>query len=168
MLIPLKCNKKLDKGFSIIEILISVFIIVIVFINFLGIIAFSLKSANFIKKTNEANFLAQEGIETVRSFRDATDWDIDGLGTLSTDVDYCPSLTIAAPPAWTMVLGAENIDIFNRKIVFQKVSRDPITNGIEPVYNAFNDDPDTRKTVVTVSFGSKLVELTTYFTNWQE
>jgi len=67
-----------------------------------------------------------------------------------------------------MVLGTENIDGFNRKVVFQRVSRDPATKEIEPVYNAFNDDPDTRKAVVTISFGEKSIEVVTYFTNWRQ
>ena len=168
MLTLLKRSEKINKGFSVIEILISIFIVLVVFINFLGIVAFSLKSADFVKRANQANFLAQEAVEAVRNFRDGTDWDIDGLGVINPNVDYYPALTASAPPNWIMVLGTENIDGFNRKVVFQRVSRDPATKEIEPVYNAFNDDPDTRKAVVTISFGEKSIEVVTYFTNWRQ
>lgn len=167
MLIQLKRNKK-NKGFSIIEILISIFIIVVVFINFLGIVTFSLKSANLIKKSNEANFLTKEAIEAVRNFRDNTDWDTDGLGSVAVDTDYFPQLSGSAPESWNMVLGTENTGNFNRKIVFEKVSRDPGTGEIEGIYNSLNNDPSTRKVISTVSFDGKSIQITTYFTNWQQ
>ena len=86
-------QQKNNKGFSIIEVLIAVSIITIAFINFLGIVSFSLKSASFVKRVNQANFLAQEIIEATRSFRDNTTWDLDGLGVLDVNTDYYPFLT---------------------------------------------------------------------------
>lgn len=172
MLVQQKNNKPFGsaqgKGFSIIEVLIAVSIITIAFISFMGIVSFSLKSANFVKRTNEANFLAQETIEAVRSFRDNTTWSSGGLGALAVDTDYYPSLVGVDTPSWSMALGQENIGTFSRKIVFYKVSRDPVSFNIESVYNSSNDDPDTRKAVATVYFDSRSIEITTYFTNWQE
>lgn len=170
MLVYQKNNKPLgfarDEAFSIIEVLIAVSIITIAFINFLGIVSFSLKSANFVKRVNQANFLAQETIEAVRSFRDSTEWD-SGLGLLNVDTDYYPSLTAVDTPSWAMTLGQEDVGIFSRKVVFYRVSRDPSNFDIESLYNADNDDPNTKKTVATIYFDSRSIELTTYFTNWQ-
>lgn len=164
----MSAQQRSNKGFSIIEVLIAISIITIAFINFLGIVSFSLRSANFIRRANEANFLAQETIEATRSFRDNTTWSSDGLGTLVVNTDYYPSLIGSATPSWLMVLGQEDIGIFSRKIVFYNVSRDPLSFDIESVYNATNDDPNTVKAIATVYFGSRSIELTTYFTNWQE
>jgi prepilin-type N-terminal cleavage/methylation domain-containing protein len=160
-------QRKYNKGFSIIEVLIAVSIITIAFINFLGIVSFSLKSGSFVKDVNQANFLAQEELEAVRSLKNNTTWDTDGLGSLAVATDYYPSLTAAATPSWSMVLGTEQLGNFSRKIVFYKVSRDPSTFYVESTYNSANDDPNTIKAVATIYFGSKSIELTSYFTNWQ-
>ncbi|KPJ55056.1 hypothetical protein AMJ47_02085 [Parcubacteria bacterium DG_72] len=172
MLVQQKNNKSFDsaqdRGFSIIEVLIAVSIITIAFINFLGIVSFSLKSAGFVKKVNQANFLAQETIEATRSFRDNTTWDSDGLASLAVNTDYYPSLTGVSTPSWSITLGQEVIGNFSRKVVFYRVSRDPVSFDIESVYNSSNDDPNTRKAVATVYFDSRSIEVTTYFTNWQE
>ena len=172
MLVQQKNNKPFsifqDKGFSIIEVLIAVSLITIAFINFLGIVSFSLKSARFVKKVNQANFLAQETIEAARSFRDSTVWDSDGFGILATDTDYYPSLIVTDTLSWSMAFGQEVIGDFSRKIVFYRVSRDPVSFNIESAYNSSNDDPNTRKAVATVYFDSRSIELVTYFTNWQE
>jgi type II secretory pathway pseudopilin PulG len=154
------------EGFSIIEVLIAVSIITIAFISFLGIVSFSLKSGAFVKRVNQANLLAQEEMEAVRSFRDNTAWD-SGLGALEVDTDYYPSLIGVATSSWSMALGAETVGSFSRKVVFYKVSRDPVTFNIESAYDADNDDPNTIKAVATVFFDSRSIELTTYFTNWQ-
>lgn len=167
MSVRMKDNKNKNTGFSVIEVLIAVSIITIAFINFLGIVSFSLKSSAFIKKTTQANFLAQETMETVRSFRDSTKWSVDGLGFLNTDISYRPVLNAGAPPNWVMNLGQETANGFTRSVVFKKVSRDS-EGRIEAVYNSLNDNSKTRKTVVTVSFGTRSVELTSYFSNWQE
>lgn len=159
----MKSNK--NKGFSVIEVLIAVCIITIAFINFLGIVSFSLKSAALVKKATQANFLAQETMEAVRSFRDGTKWSAGGLGVLNTGVDYHPALTGAS---WTMSLGQEVVDNFTRKVVFQKVSRNPTTGQIETTYNSDHNDLKTRKAIVSVSFGARSVELTSYFSNWRE
>jgi prepilin-type N-terminal cleavage/methylation domain-containing protein len=172
MLVQQKNNKPFSafqgKGFSIIEVLIAISLITIAFINFLGIVSFSLKSARFVKRVNQANFLAQETVEATRSFRDNATWGSDGLGGLLVDTDYYPSLTAVNTPSWSMTLGQEVIGDFSRKVVFYKVSRDPVSFDIESVYNSSNDDPNTRKAVATVYFDSRSIELTTYFTNWQE
>ena len=160
--------QKNNKGFSITEILIAIFIIGIAFVSFLGILFFSLRSSGVVEKANRANFLAQESVEAIRAFRDSTTWDADGLGSLGFDIDYYPSLTGIDTPSWSMVLGQEDIGIFTRKIVFQRVSRDPLTFDIEPIYNSSNHDPDTVRTIVSISFDSRSIELTTYFTNWQK
>ena len=161
-------RRKNNKGFSIIEILVAIFIVGVVFVSFLGIIFFSLRSSNFVERANRANFLAQEALEAARSFRDNTSWHEDGLGSLNAGVDYYPFLNSDIPPSWEIVLGQENMGIFTRKIVFQKVSRDPLTFEIESVYNSSNNDPDTIKAIVEVSFNLRHIELVTYFTNWQE
>ena len=159
----------LNKGVTVVEILIVVFILSVAFTGILGLLVFSLQTLNLIEETTYANFLAQETIEAVRNFRDGTDWSVDGLGTLPTgDTNpHHPGKTGDVPPKWTLVSGEETVNNFTRKIVFESVQRvtgsDDIFEGTGVPYS----DPDTRKATVTVSWKDKKVEVITYFTNWQ-
>lgn len=155
------------KGISIIEILIVIAVITIALTSLLGVVTFSLKVSTSIKETTKANTLAQETIEAVRNFRDGTTWDTDGLGTLTTSVAYYPKKSDDIPPKWTLIQGIETINGFTRKIVFEKVSRDPTTDDIEDTYNSDHDDPNTREAIATVFWKDKKVEIVTYFTDWK-
>lgn len=155
------------QGISIIELLIVIAIVVIALTSILGVTAFSLKISIAIKKTTQANALAQHTIESVRNFRDGTNWNTDGLGTLITNVAYYPQKTADVPPKWSLILGEETINGFIRKVIFQKVSRSPSTGDIEDIYNPNNDDPNTRKAMVTVSWEDKEIEIATYLANWR-
>jgi len=166
-----------DKGISTIEIIIVVAIITVAFTSLLGVLSFSLNIATLTKETNQANFLAQETVEAVRNFRDGTIWDTDGVGVLATSTSYHPEKS-GSPLRWTFPLppdppnGEETIGGFTRGVIFEKVSRDPTDYDIEEIYNSSNDDSDTRKVIVNISWEfqgkTKNVELVTYLTNWKQ
>lgn len=155
------------NGVTVVELLVVVFILLVAFVGILGLLVFSLQTSNLIKETTYANFLAQDTIEAVRNFRDGTDWDTNGLGTLTTSIAYHPEKTGDIPPKWTLVVWEETINNFTRKIVFENVQRitgsDDIFEGIGVPY----PDPDTKKVQITVSWKDKEVKVITYFTNWQ-
>ncbi|HDZ54298.1 MAG TPA: hypothetical protein ENI19_00095 [Candidatus Nealsonbacteria bacterium] len=153
-----------QKGISVIEILVAIAVLLISFIGIFGILVFSLKTSHSIKETTLANFLAQETIEAVRNFRDGTTWNVDGLGTLTTEVAYHQEQIGDTPPQWTLALGEEIINGFLRKVIFESVDRDANDNIVE---SGGTDDPETRKITVTVSWQDKNVEITTYLTNWR-
>jgi len=161
MLIQWKNN---NKGVSIVEILVVSAIIGTAFVSLLGLAALSLKSSTLIKETTQAENIAKETIEAVRNLRDGTTWGTDGLGTLTPGISYYPEIDITE---WTLAQGEETINGFTRKVVFEKVSRDPGTKNIEATYNPVNDDPNTRKVTVTVFWKSRKVEIITYLTNWK-
>lgn len=165
-MLPILIHNK--KGIAVVEILIVIGIIAITVSSLLGVVVFSLKLSASIKETTTADALAQETIEAVRNFRDGTDWGSDGLGVLNTGNAYYPEKSGDTPPAWMLVEGEETVNGFVRKVVFERVSRDPGTSNIEDVYDSGNDDPDTRKVIATVSWESKKVEIITYFTNWRQ
>jgi len=154
-----------NKGVSIIEILVVVVIINITLVIFLGLANFSLKISTYIKETNQANFLAQEAIEAVRNFRDGTTWDADGLGNLTTGIAYHPERSGDTPPKWQLIQEEETVDGFTRKVNFENVQRDGNDNIVD---SGGITDPNTKKVTVTVSWKNKIVELTTYFTNWRQ
>jgi type II secretory pathway pseudopilin PulG len=155
---------KNSKGISIIEIIIVASLISIAFVSLLSGISYFIKASFLITKYNSANNFAQEDLEAVRNFRDATDWNTSGLknyiGTYYSELDNTFS-----PPRWKLIAGTKSIDGFTRKVIFEKVSRDTITKDIEPVYNAANDDPNTRKISAIVSWEGNEVKLAVYLTN---
>lgn len=157
-----------DQGFSIVEILVVIGIIGGALISILTALTFSLVNASIKEQTITASLLATETLEAVRSFRDGTDWNTNGLGTLSLGTNYYPVLT-DAPSQWTLVEGVESLSGgFSRKVVFEEVRRDG-SNTI--VSSGGTVDPHTKKATVTVSWTergrSHQVQIGTYFTNWK-
>jgi len=155
---------KNEKGVSIVEILVVIAVLLTAFVGILGLLSFSLQVSTLIKETTQANFLAQDAIEAIRNFRDGTTWDTDGLGTLTIGTEYHPGKTADLPPKWTMAAGQETINGFSRKIVFERVQRNVNDDIAE---SGGINDPDTRKTTITISWKDKEVEIITYFTNWR-
>jgi len=157
-----------NKGMSLIEILVAVFIISTALSSVLGLTSFSLNAVSFTKQSYEANILAQGLIEQVRSFRDQTEWNINGLETLINGLDYYASKT-GSPEEWQMIQGTETINGFTKKIVFEEVERDGSANIVE---NGGIIDPNTKKITATILWQERnkthQIELITYLTNWKQ
>lgn len=163
-------GNKNNSGSILLEALISIIIIGLVFSVLLDIGVLSLKTSASIEKITEADFLLKESMESARSFRDGTDWSLNGLGLVNTGTSnpyYFNLDTTVNPNKWNLISGTETIGIFTRKIIFDKVSRDPATKNIESVYNASHYDPDTKKVTAIVSWEGKTSQVITYFTNWK-
>jgi len=164
--IPVLIKKifKNKKGVSVIEILIVVVIISVGLIALLNAVTSSLKFSRLMKENDQAKELAQEALEVVRSFRDGTDWDTDGLGMLASGT-YRLEQTIDDPPKWNLVsdLDGESIGIFTRMVILERVSRDSNDN----IVSLGIDDPNSRKITATVSWQGKTVEISTLLTNWK-
>lgn len=160
-----------ENGFIFLEILIASALISIVFITLLSVGALALNTSRSIKEATQVDSLIKEELEAMRSFRDGTTWDTDGLGTVSVS-DANPYYLFldnsSNPPKWSLSSGTETVGNFTRKVVFGKVSRNFSTQNIEPIYNPANDDHNTIKITVTVMSGSKTYQVVTYLTNWQE
>jgi len=157
-------NQKSQRGISIIEILIVVAIISIALTSLLGVATFTLKISTLLKETNQANNLAQEAMEAVRNFRDGTDWNTNGLGTLISGIPYYPQKSIDTQAKWQLIQGEEIINNFTRKVIFSTIMRDTNDNIIEAGGTV---DPNTKKVTATVSWKEKKVEIITYLTNWK-
>lgn len=154
------------KGISIIETIIVITIIVIALNSLLALVSFALGTSNLIKQNVRANELAKETMEIVRNFRDGTDWTVNGLGTLTVDINYYPRQT-GTPPEWELIQGSETIEGFTRNIVFKNVLRNANSDIVD---SGGVVDANTRKVIVDVSWTEKnrshVIELTTYLTNW--
>lgn len=164
-----------NKGISIVEILIVSAIISITLVSFLSAIVFSLKTSRISKQTIRAKEVASASIEAVRNFRDNVVWnnddladEYDGLGVVNTGTAYHPEESTGSPSQWKLIQGADEINGYNREVFFENVSRDPISDDIEEIYNPVNNDPDTKKVIVNVSWQNRKIEIITYFTNWRQ
>jgi len=158
-----KIDIKKNKGFSIVEILVAIFVIAVALSGLLSLAAFSLKITNTQKETQQASEFAQEIMEAARNFRDGTSWGTNGLGTLSTGFDYHPERA-GSPAVWQFALAPEVRDIFSGKIVFDNVFRDPDDNI---TLSGGTLDNNTKKAIVTVWWKNQKIELVSYFTNWR-
>jgi len=157
--------EKNKKGSLLIEIVVAITIIGTALFSLLGLATFSLRVQNLIEKYNKANNLVQEELEAVRNFRDGTDWDVNGIGTLVPGIAYFAQKSLDDPPKWNLVSGQELIDIFTRKVVSSDVMRDVNGNIVE---SGGVNDPETKKITVSVFWEGKSVEIITYLTNWKD
>lgn len=162
------------KGLSIIELIIAIFILGSVMVAFFEMAIFSYKILKQNKNKIKAAYWAEEGVEAVRSIRDKISWsdDLDGkigLGEVDTDTIY---YLIISGDEWqlTTVNPGPLEEMFQRKITFNYVSRDPANGDIEDIYNPINDDGDSRKVNLEINWleGSQYENLilVTYITNF--
>lgn len=154
------------NGFTIIEIIVVIAVIIAAFTAILGFFAFEAKIAERGRMKLEAVYLAEEAIEAVHNFRDNTTWaPTTGVGSLTTGIDYHLA---TSSTGWEIISGNETINGFTRAIVFSEVYRDANKN----ISGSGTIDLNTRKVAVTVSWidrqGSAEENLVTYITNWRE
>lgn len=155
-----------SNGFTIVEIIVVVAVIIAAFTAVLGFFAFEAKIAERSRMRLQAISFIEESIEAVRNFRDNSTWtDADGIGPLAIGVDYHPA---SSSDGWDIDPGNEIINEFTRAIVFNEVSRD----ANDDISDSGTNDPNTRKVTVTIAWtdrqGSATESLITYITNWRE
>jgi len=157
---------KFNKGFTIVEILVVMFVIVSTFAAILGFFSLDIRVSERNRMRLQALSLAEEAIEAVRSFGNVNSWQ-NGIGGLAIGAEYHP---IVIGSIWNIVSESENINNFNRKIIISPVSRDNEDN-IENTYNPANNDPNTRKISVIVSWADRIglasESIGAYLTNWK-
>lgn len=169
--IKCKYNKKRDpsvdrQGFTVIEILIVIAVFIIIFVSVLGFFTLDARLLDINKMKLKALSMAEEGVEIVRFVRDNQSW-ASTLAVFNLNSAYHPAISGSS---WNIISGSENINGFTRSIIFSAVSRDANDN-IEDVYNSANNDPNTKKVTVTVSWtdrsGTMSESLSAYLTNWK-
>lgn len=147
-----------QKGFGVVEIVVSAAIITIVLLGLVAAFHGALKISTETGKKIQANFLAEEGMEAVRIMRD-TDW--NNIGRLSTTTSYRFAFTGSA---WaTSTAPALVGGVFDRTFIVRDVYRD----GAGKIAASGAYDPETKKVTVTVGWlkagATTTVSLATYF-----
>ncbi len=150
---------------SLVGLLIAMAIIVTGVIYVFGAMNFALGALSDKKQLYQANFLATEKMEAIRSVRDNTEWD-GGLGIVAIAIPYHLEQS-GTPLAWGLVLGEQTVGYFTERVVFSQVFRDSSDN-ITTSGGVL--DADTKKVTVTMSWPSgtetKSMEIVGIFTNW--
>jgi type II secretory pathway pseudopilin PulG len=139
-------NKTQDKGFSLIEVLISLTVIIFALVGVISLSAISISSIRLNKSKIIAANLTQEGLEIVKNIRDnnwlnyrrqAGNW-LDGLTSGNYRVQYNQEALLAFSdlPLKTDSNGFYQYDVgidtkFRRKITIQKINDDQIKVLIE-------------------------------------
>lgn len=141
-------KKIFNKGVSLVEVIVGAAIIGSAVLATLGVYA-SLSSLSYQNMPKiQANYLAEEGIEAVRTFRDAG-WS-SKISNLSTTTQY--SLYWNGTD-WTATTTSILIDdIFSRTFTLSDVGRDANFNILS---NGGTYDSGSKKISVTVSWPDK-------------
>lgn len=154
-----------NKGVGIIEIIVVVAIAGIALFGISGVSSYALGVLNDRKALLEASYLAEEGIEAIRSVRDES-WSSNIAG-LTMGTNYYP---VVSGSKW--ILQTTNPGLINnryaRRAVFENVNRDGSDNIVT---SGGTLDANTKKVTTYVSWsdrrGSQEISLVTYLTNWR-
>ncbi len=152
--------QKTQRGFGLIEVVVVTAIISAVLAAFLQAGTLSLRLLRTEKQNLEATMLAQEAMEAVRVVRDES-WSAN-IAPLVNGTIYYP---VVINGKWN--LSRNNPGLINamyaRQVVFSQVFR----NGTDDIASSGTADTGTRKVTVTVSWGTKQIQLFTYITDFQ-
>ena len=151
----------MNKGQSIVEVIIAVSILIIIASSAVIGILGSLSTSRLAKEETEAAFFANEAMEAMQSIRNqGFDNLVDGTYGL-TDINGFWELS-----------GTSDTDPsgkYTREVIIETINRD-INGDIAPVSG--NEDPDSKRITVNVNWDftptrNNTIELVTYLTNWQ-
>ena len=143
------------KGALLLELLIVIALMGIIFTVGTQAILVSLKSGRNSGERDTAYSLANEGIEIVRGVAEQNWQSIYApAGIVKGTTHYYP---LKVSNAWTLTQGDETVIVnglsYTRYIIIDNASRDSTTDRkIESTYVSADDNPDTQKITVSVSW----------------
>jgi len=158
-------NKKRQKnaGFSLVEVLIGVFIIGVSIVSIIGAYSYLVRAQLRSLDSVKATMFLEEGVEVMRSLRD-TSWTTK-IASLTLGVTYYLSFSTTTA-TWSTTDTPQVIDeTFYRQVVLASVRRD--ING--DIAISGTTDADARKVTLTVAWpglnGTSTRTLSAYLTN---
>lgn len=151
-------NRLHKKAFSLVEILLAIFVFTLFSTAVVYLSLDTASRATQVEIKNEALLYAEEGMEAVRNIRDRNYLDL---------VAGSYGLSFAAD-TWSFVAAPETIDAYyQRTVLIEDVYRD----GAGDIAASGTLDPETKKITVSVTWNwkgliPKTTVLSTYFSNW--
>jgi len=164
-------KNKYEGGSLLLELLLVISLIAIIFAVGTQAILVSLKSDKVSSEKDIASNLASETMELMRGVAEGN-WQNIYLpsGIVKGTTHYFP---LKVNNSWTLSPGDETVVIngisFTRSIIINNVSRDStVDRKIETTYNSTDDDPNTQKITVTISWsGGNPVTIDGYLFRWR-
>lgn len=140
----------MNRGLSLVEVVISAAIILVVSVSVVTMYARYVRVASMTDQNLKASYLAEEGVEVVKYFRDST-WS-GKINTLATSTDYFLNFSTSTL-TWSTSTSVQLIDgMYDRRVRLSNVYRDAgsdiSTSTVGTTY-----DPNIRLVNVTVSWG---------------
>jgi len=139
-------KQKFTAGFSLVEVLVSVFIFTVILSILIGANNLYLSGADANLKLTKATYLAEEGIEALKIIRD-TSW--TDFYNIPADYDHLYFSYESASSTWKATTTDIKIDSFSRSFILSDVYRD--SNNII-VQNGGTVDPNTKEATVSISW----------------
>ena len=139
------------KGFSLVEILVSVAVLIVSFVSILTAFQAGIKHSRGSMENVQAATLAEEGIEAVTALRDAGG---SNLSSLESDTEYDLHFNGVQ---WETTQTPQTIDgVFRRIVVMNEVYRRDSDKDIVPSNSpdAKSVDAGTKKVTVRVSWAT--------------
>lgn len=159
-------SKKYKKGSGLVEILVAIFIFTLILGSLINASNMYLSSAIDSLESTKASYLAEEGIEAIKTIRD-NNW--NNISSLSNDTDYYLYFDTSSSTKniWVSTTTSYFVDsIYDRRFRLGSVYRD--ANG-RIVSSGGSLDPDTKIVTVSIIFTSRnsttTKTLSTYITN---
>lgn len=151
-------------GFGLIEIVVAVSIISATLYALIVTtrVAFKIVSRNSARI--QAEFLAEEAIEAVRSLRD-TSWS-ENISTRTSEFLYYPKFSTVTN-SWTLESSSPGLidNTFNQIIIVSDVYRDATADITAPTTPGASLDSGTKLVRARITWNDELLEIPTYITN---
>jgi prepilin-type N-terminal cleavage/methylation domain-containing protein len=156
-------DKKTQKGFSLVELMIAISLSAIILISMTQAVVVAVDTTERERHLIEATHLAEEGIEALRAMRNGS-WSAN-IQTLENNIAYYPAIS-----GGNWVMTGQNpglaLGVYERTLQLAAVYRDANDN----VSASGTLDPDTRKVTMTVGWRERnattTIVLETYLTNF--
>jgi len=148
-----------NRGFTVIEILVAIFIIGLTLTSLFSLYGISLKTTTQNKNKIAALNLASENLEITRAIRD-DNW--NNIASLTMGTNY--HLNKNDSNKWIFIQGAETQKGFTRKVIIDNVSRDTNDNIVT---SGGVNDLNTKKITSITTWQDQNITLTAYLTNWK-
>ena len=152
---------RMKKGIGLVEVLVAVFIFTVILSSLIFVSNMYLSGAGDNLHITQAAYLAEEGIEAVKTIRDNSWLNVSNIVSGQTNYLYFN----AASSSWNATTTKIYSDIFLRSFIVENVSRD--VNG--DISSSGTTDPKTKKLTVSVSWygknGTTTKSLKTYITD---
>jgi prepilin-type N-terminal cleavage/methylation domain-containing protein len=160
-------NMKKDKGFGLIEIIISIALVTIFLLTFTTLTLEAIKISQTNTKELKATMCLQELIEIAKDLEQSNWEEITNSNCYDPNVCH-PEIQ---DNKWILVPGEENLDGYQRSLSIEPVYRDQLSFPNIIVSNNGVLDPDTKKIVTKISwddgFNPRSLILETYVYNFQ-